>query len=335
MNANDIAQPVLVTGATGFIGRALIARLLREGVRVRAFVLPGEKTDGVLPAGVEIARGDVTDAAAVATAMHAAGTVIHLAAVVGDWGEEALFQRITVGGTRNVMNAAAENGTHVLLASSVVVYGDAIHHAVCDEDLPWGNALGPYSRSKQQQERLAWELARAKNVKLTVVRPTNVYGPGSRPWVDEVVTQLKGGMPALIGGGELNAGLVHVENVVDVFVRAASTAAAVGRAYNACDGSEVTWRQYFTDLAKLVGVKPPSSIPWVVANLGAYACEFTWRLLHLKQRPPLTREALNLVGSDHRVPVERARRELGYVARVDYATGMQTVAEYLAQARLV
>ncbi len=332
MDTRNLAQPALVTGATGFIGRALIARLLQEGVRVRALVLPEEKTDGVLPASVEIVRGDITDAAAVSAAMRGAGTVFHLAAVVGDWGDEEIFQRITVGGTRNVMNAAADNDTRVLLASSVVVYGDAIPNAVCSEDLPWGKALGPYSRSKQQQERLAWEMARARNVKLTVVRPTNVYGPGSKPWVHDVVDQLKSGMPALIGGGDLNAGLVHVENVVDIFVRAASTPAAVGRAYNACDGSEITWRQYFTDLAKLAGVKPPGSIPRLAAVLGAYACEATWWLLHLKQRPPLTREALNLVGSHHRVPIERARDELGYVARVDYATGIQSVAKYLEQA---
>jgi len=334
MDARTIAQPALVTGATGFIGRALIARLLQEGLAVRALVLPGENTDGVLPASVQVARGDITDAAAVSAAMRGAGTVFHFAAVVGDWGEEELFQRVTVGGTRNVMNAAADNGTRVLLASSVVVYGDSVHSQVCSEDLPYGKALGPYSRSKQQQEQLAREVARDKTLKLTVVRPTNVYGPGSRPWVHDVVAQLKSGTPSLIGGGEHNAGLVHVDNVVDVFVRAACTDAAIGRIYNACDGSDVTWKQYFSDLARLVGAKPPTSMPYAAAMLAAYACEATWRLFGWKHRPPITREALNLVGSHHRVPIERARRELGYAPRVDYAAGMRSVARYLEHAKL-
>ncbi|MBI5507105.1 MAG: NAD-dependent epimerase/dehydratase family protein, partial [Deltaproteobacteria bacterium] len=300
----------------------------------RALVLPAENVEGVLPASVEIARADITDAAAVSAAMRGAGSVFHLAAVVGDWGEDDLFQRVTVGGTRNVMNAAADNDTRVLLASSVVVYGDSVHTKVCNEDLPYGNALGPYSRTKQQQEQLAWEIARARDVKLTVVRPTNVYGPGSRPWVHDVVDQLKTGTPSLIGGGEINAGLAHVDNVVDIFVRAACTDAAIGRAYNASDGSDVTWRQYFSDIARLIGAKPPASIPWIAAKLGAYACETTWRLLGLERRPPITHEALNLVGSDHRVPIERARRELGYTPLVDYAAGIRSVAEYLKQAHL-
>jgi len=334
VDTREIAQPALVTGATGFIGRALIARLLEEGVRVRALVLPGEETQGIVPAGVEIVRGDITDAAAVLAAMRGAGTVFHLAAVVGDWGAEELFQRITVGGTRNVMNAAADAGTRVLLASSVVVYGEFVQSRVCDEELGYGKAVGAYSRAKQRQEQLALEIARARKVKLTVIRPTNVYGPGSKPWVHDVVDQLRSGTPSLIGGGELNAGLAHVDNVVDIFVRAAGSDVAVGRIYNVSDGSDVTWKQYFSDLAKLLGAKKPASLPRPVATVTAYACEAAWRLFGLKGRPPLTREALNLVGSDHRVPIERARRELGYVPRVDYAEGMRTVAAYLKQARL-
>jgi nucleoside-diphosphate-sugar epimerase len=335
VDAQKISQPALVTGATGFVGRALTARLLREGVRVRALVLPEENTEGVLPADLEVARGDVADDAAVSAAMRGAGSVFHLAAVVEDWGEEEFFQRVSVGGTRNVLNAAADNGTRLLLASSVVVYGDRINREVCQEDLPHGKAMGPYGRSKQQQERLAQEFARAGKVKVTVVRPTNVYGPGSRPWVHSVVAMLKTGAPLLIGGGEFNAGLVHVDNVVDVFVRAASTDAAIGRVYNACDGSDVTWKRYFSDLAALVGAKPPKSIPRVAARIGAYAGEAAWRSLSLKGRPPLTREAVNLVGSHHRVPIERARTELGYVPTTEYAAGIESVAAYLKQEGLV
>ena len=332
MDGRRIAEPALVTGATGFIGRALVERLLHEGVRVRALVLPDEATEGVLPAGVELLRGDIADALAVSAAMRGAGTVFHLAAVVGDWGAEEIFRRVTEGGTRNVFGAAAEAGTRVVLASRVVVYGTSIHTEVCSEDLPHGRALGPYSRSKQQQEHLAWEFARSRQVKCTVVRPTNVYGPGSRPWVDQVVARLKTGALVLISGGEQNAGLVYVDNVVDVLVRAARTDAAIGRTYNACDDSEITWKQYFSDLARLVRAKPPPSIPWPAAQLGAYACEAAWRLLRLQSHPPLTCEALNLVGSHHRVPIARARRELGYAPGVDYETGMRAVARYLEQA---
>jgi nucleoside-diphosphate-sugar epimerase len=335
MDVRNIAQPALVTGATGFIGRALTRRLLDEGVRVRALVLPEEDAEGILAAEVDIVRGDITDAAAVSAAMRGAGSVFHLAAVVDDWGAEELFQRVSVDGTRNVLSAAADNGTRVFLASSVVVYGNRIPGEVCSEEVPHGKAMGPYGRAKQQQEQVAQEFARDRKVKVTVVRPTNVYGPGSRPWVNSVVALLKSGAPLLIGGGELNAGLVHVDNVVDVFVRAACTEAAIGRIYNACDDSNVTWKRYFSDVARLVGAKPPTSIPRPAARAVAYVCEAAWRVLSLKGRPPLTREAVNLVGSHHRVPIEHARTELGYVPTVDYAAGIESVAAYLKEEGLV
>jgi nucleoside-diphosphate-sugar epimerase len=324
----SIQNPILITGATGFIGRALAARLLAEGHALRAFVLPGESTEGAWPGPVEVVRGDIADAGSVQRALAGVPTVFHLAAVVGDWGDEALFQRITVDGTKNVLLAAAP-GARVVLASSVVVYGDAVVRDVCPEDHPWGRPVGPYSRSKQQQEKLAFELARARGLLLTAVRPTNVYGPGSRVWVHEAIAVLRRGLPTLVGGGEKNAALCYVDNLCDVFVRAAATSAAVGRAYNASDGSDVTWKRYFTDLARIAGAKPPKSMPRPLARATACVCEPLWRAMRKKSRPPVTFESLNLVGSDLRVPIDRARGELGYQPKVSYEEGIARVARSL------
>ncbi len=330
-DAGGRAGPALVTGATGFIGRRLVARLLAEGCAVRALVLPEEAVEGVWPGTgtVEVFRGDVADAGAVERAVRGAGTVFHLAAVVSDWGPEELFRRVTVGGTANVLGAAAAAGARAVLASSVVVYGDAIGRDVCDEEHPFGRPMGPYSRSKQAQETLGRELAAERGLALTIVRPTNVYGPGSKPWVHDLVAQLRSGRPALIGGQPRNAGLCHVENVVQVLVRAAASPRAVGRAYNACDGSDVTWERYVTDVARLAGTDPPRTVSPLAARIGARVGEAVFRLLRRKRRPPITREALNLVGSNHRVPIDRARAELGYEPRVPYEDGIEQVAAYL------
>jgi nucleoside-diphosphate-sugar epimerase len=326
----SVSGPALVTGASGFIGRRLVARLCADGVPLRALVLPGENVVGVLPAAVEIFRGDVTDAVTVCAAARGAGSLFHLAAVVSDWGAEDLHRRVTVEGTSNVLSAV-EPATRVVLASSVVVYGDALRREVCTEDLPWGRPVGAYSRSKQAQERLAWELAHGRRLALTVVRPSNVYGPGSKPWVHDVVAQLRKGLPSLLSGGAQNAGLCHVDNVVDLLMLAASSPAAAGRAYNACDALDVTWRRYFSDLATMVGAPPPRSIPWVLAKAGATVCEPLWRLARARSRPPLTHEALNLVGSDFRIPIDRARDDLGWAPRVSYEEGMASVAAYLRE----
>ncbi|MEM9692187.1 MAG: NAD-dependent epimerase/dehydratase family protein, partial [Myxococcota bacterium] len=192
MKVERIAEPIVVTGATGFIGRSLVNRLLEEGYRkVRALVLPADPLPrawlGPEPGRdrVDIVRGDVTRLGDVAAVMGDAKTVFHLAAKVGDWGHPEEHHRITVMGTEHVLGEAARRQARVIMTSSVVVYGRQIGQKVCDEQTPMGAPLGPYSASKQAQERCGLRLEASHGLKLTVVRPTNVYGPGSIPWVHE------------------------------------------------------------------------------------------------------------------------------------------------------
>ena len=323
-------QPVLVTGATGFIGRHLIRRWIEEDVNVRAFVLPEESLPDAWQGCVDLYRGDVADAEAVDRAMDGVGTVFHLAAVVKDWGADALHDTVTVGGTRHVLAAAARGGARAVLASSIVVYGDHLGRHVCDESTPFGRPLGPYSRSKQAQERIAHELAASDGLRVTLVRPANVFGPGSVPWVHEVVALLRRRGVTLIDGGWQNAGLCHVDNLVELLRLAATKDAAVGRLYNAVDGSEVTWKRYFTDLAELAGSPPPRSAPMFLARALAVVFETVWKVVpYFNQRPPLTREALNLVGSNLRLPIDRARDELGWKPSVTYEEAIRRLAEHV------
>jgi nucleoside-diphosphate-sugar epimerase len=323
-----LRAPVAVTGATGFIGRHLVRRLLALGLPTRALVLPEETVPPELD-GVEIVRGDVAAADSARRLLAGAGTVFHLAAVVEDWGSEALHRRVTVGGTEHVLGAAAREGARAVLASSIVVYGDRLGREICHEDTPHGRPLGPYSRSKQAQERIARRLEAEAELEVALVRPANVFGPGSRPWVEEVLVLLRQRGITLIDGGHLNAGLCHVENLVDLLLAAAATPGAAGRAYNAADGSDITWARYFGDLARLAGTPPPRSAPLYLARPAATVFELLWKLFPFRRRPPITHEALNLVGSHHRLPIERARRELGYSPRVGYEEALAGLGEVL------
>lgn len=302
---------------------------LRSRTHVRALVIPGEPTPHDWKSGIEVIRGDISDPGPVSQAAAGCVAIFHLAAVVGDWGPEDLFRRVTVDGTRNVFDAAIESECRVVLASSIVVYGDRLGRAVCDETTPLGRPYGPYSRSKQAQERLAADLADAGRCDIRIVRPANVYGPGSRPWVDEITRLLKAGRPTLISGGTQNAGLVYVDNVVDILVRAASDAAGPGDVFNASDELSVTWARYFTDLARAVGAPRPRSVPGWLAWPLSLASEAGGRAIGLNSRPPLTREAVHLVSADHRIPSQRAREQLGHETLVDYPEGLAAVERYL------
>ena len=321
------SSPILVTGASGFIGQRCVARLTEQNISVRAFVLPHENINGKFPSEVEVVRGDISVATDVQKACSNIGGAIHLAAVVGDAGTDELHQKVTVGGTQNLLEAAPDSA-RIVVISSIVYYGTHLQSHTCYESTPPGEAVGVYSRAKQAQERVTWDKIN-QGANVSIVRPANVYGPGSGPWVDDACELLKVGMPALVDGGHGNAGLVYVENVVDTILAALFTPQAKGRAYNACDELDVTWKEYFSELAQIVGGPKPRSIPRWAAQKGASLCETIWGKAKLKSRPLLTHEALNLIGSNHRIPSQRAQEELGIEPSVGYRDAMDAIRLYL------
>ncbi len=330
LNITQPRQPVVVTGALGFIGRRTVDLLLELGTqRIIAFDLPGLAKPGSWDDRVELVSGDISRADDVDRAMAGAGSVIHLAAMVGDWIPLSDHERVTLRGSRHVFEAALKNDTRVVLSSSIVVYGDRLTRGACPEEKPWGAPVGPYSSCKQEQERLAWCYHRNRGMALAVVRPANVYGPGSKPWVHDVVEVLRSGPAGLVSGGDFNAALVHVDNVAQLLLLAATREQALGQVFNGGDGSTTTWQQYFGDLAQVLGVSPPRSLPRWIMHPAATVIESVWKLLRLTRRPPLTREALNLVSAETVIPIEKARRELGYEPCVRYQEGMRQVEAYV------
>ena len=316
---------ILITGATGFIGSHLTARLLAQGKPIRALVLPSES----IPTGwgdhVEIIRGDIRNRADVEKAVRDTSLIFHLAAITLDTGPMELHQAVTLEGTRHIMEAAAAHKVKVILTSSITVYGVKIQTDVLDEELEWGAPAGFYSTHKQKQERLAREIATKQNVELVVLRPGNVYGPRGGQWVISALAELKRGTPTLIGGGNGDCGFVQVNNLVDAMLLAADNLQAVGRIYNIGDRFGLTWKQYFSDLARIGGAPKPKEIPLWLGKLLAATIEPIWYGLKLKGRPPLTYEAFNLVASNARFPITRAQAELGYEPRVKYEEAIKAI----------
>lgn len=324
-----LAEPVLVTGAAGFMGRRLVNRLLHEGKQVRGFdiVACPESLEG--KPGLAWFSGDISVPHSLSEAMKGCSTVFHLAAMVGDWGAPEAHHRVTVEGTRHCFEEALrQSQLRVVLASSIVVYGQQIGEGVCHEALPFGHTFGPYSASKQAQEKLAQGYLQ-RGLDVRVVRPANVYGAGSRPWVEALSKELLRGLPVLISGGDYDAGLVHVDNVVEVLVRAARLSNAAGQIYNAADEEGITWKQYMRDLAVLINAPVPRSMPRPLARYLAWAGESAFRTLRVGQRPPITREAYNLVGSHHRISMSKTRKQLRYAPLTSYKKGLEELASYL------
>lgn len=327
-NPLPLAQPVLVTGGAGFIGRHIVEQLLSRGNQAVVFDVPGAPVPPAWEGRVRLIRGDIATRGDVDRAMEGMGTVFHTAAVVSDWAPRAAYERVTLEGSRHVFEAAARNHTRVLLLSSCAVYGTQIGRQVLREEGGWGQPLGLYSEYKQKQETLGWEFNEKQGMELSVVRPSKVYGPGSKPWVREVAATLRSGKPTLVNGGNYIPGLVYVDNLVDILLRAASLPQAQGRVYNGYDGTTVTLRQYFTDLARIVGAPPPRPMPGWFARILASVIGPTWTALKIQSRPLLTSDSLRMVSSEYRISMDRVRGELGFEPRVTYDEGLHRVEAY-------
>lgn len=325
---SSIEQPVLVTGATGCIGKVLVRKLLEQDIKVKALVLPDDPLPEEWGGRVEVVRGNIVKRGDVEVALEGVKTVFHLAAIVTDWGAETVFWDIGVNGSMHLFEYASKQDVRVILASSIVVYGENIGCGVCDEETPCGSAFGPYSRVKREQEDLAWKYHEEKNLRVTVLRPANVYGPGSGPWVHQVLDALKKGQFSLVNGGDYCAGLVHVETVTDVMLLVAASDKAIGQIYNICDENGITWKRYFTDLAAIAGCREPRSVPGFLVSPLASVVELIWRRFNLQSHPPLTRESLNLVSSAHKISVEKIKIELNYTPDYPYERAMKGIKDY-------
>ncbi|MCY7295485.1 NAD-dependent epimerase/dehydratase family protein [Alteromonas sp. a30] len=328
IDSNRLPEPILVTGALGFIGQRLIERLLQDNYSVIAFLRPHHILPTEWQGKVQLFRGDITRKDDIESAVAQAKTVFHLVAIVSDWGAAETHHNITVEGTRFLLQAVVKHHVRLILASSITVYGDRINQGMCHESMDHGQPLGAYSASKQAQENLARDLI-GPATDIRIVRPANIYGAGSRPWVDDLSAELKKHTPVLINQGNFDAGLVHVDNVIDLFMLVASLPQAKGEIYNVCDMEGITWQRYINALANIIDAPKPRSIPKWLAQRLAGMMEFVWRHFHLKGRPPLTHEALNLIGSQHQISMIKATSELDYHPKVMFDEGMQDVANYI------
>ena len=322
----------LVTGGSGFLGGHLVEALLARGEKVRVLVRPTSQINHLASPEVELVYGDLLDAQSLKSAAYGMDRVYHCAGHVKDWGGGwETFRSINVTGVQNLLDAVLAAGVSKYIhISSSDVYGHP--NRPVDETAPYRRRGWPYGDTKIDGEKLVWNYYYQYGLPITVMRPASIYGPHSISLVMDIVGLLKSGSMAHIGTGRSSAGLAYVTNVVDMILLAAESKKSVGQAYNASDGSNVTWRQYTDRLAEIVGVPSPGvMIPYRAAYLVGWAMEKIFGALRIETRPLLTRMAVELFGTDQGFSINKAQRELNFVPRVEFDEGMYRVEAWLRQ----
>jgi nucleoside-diphosphate-sugar epimerase len=293
---------VLVTGASGFLGRAVCAELGERGHDVSALV----RRPGSEPPGTTALAGDLVDAGALAAALDRARPecVVHLAAEIASQRDADRIAEVNVEGTRRLLDACRAAGAPRFVFASTVVTGDA-RGAEIDEDsvLPVETA---YGRSKQEGERLV----RESGLSSVIIRPSHVYGPGG--WYEEeFVKRLRQpGRFAVIGSGENWWDVVRVEDVASACVDAAERAPA-GAVYHVVDDEPIRYYDFVSLTAQALGVGPPRRIPAWLARLVA------------------GRDPVRAVVRSARSRNDRIKRELGWRPR--YPSAREGVPDAVAK----
>ena len=253
---------LLVTGASGFLGKAVCGELLGRGHEVQALV----RREGSEPPGTAAVAGDLTDSESLATAVRSAGPecVVHLAAEIASQRDPARIHAVNVEGTRALIAGCEAAGVRRIVFTSTVVTGDA-RGTLLEENtqLP---VETEYGRSKQEGERLL----RQSSLEDVIIRPSHVYGPGG--WfVEEFVNRLRQpGRFAVIGSGQNWWDVVRVEDVASACADAVERAPA-GALYHVVDDEPIRFYDFIALAATALGTGPPRRLPAWLARLAAGA----------------------------------------------------------------
>ncbi|MBC9250962.1 NAD-dependent dehydratase [Pseudomonas alcaligenes] len=319
-----------VTGAGGFIGRHLVRQLLAENIEVVALLMPGEPAPAEWQSQVRTVVGDVRQLLAVGDAVGQVDAVFHLAAVVSDWGAQQTHVDITVHGTEQAIELALKWNAHFVVTTSICAYASALAKGQLDEDSRLGKPASAYEFCKQEQERVT-HAGVARGLKATIVRPANVFGVGSAPWVNTLVDLMRQEKPCRFGSGDWDAGLVHVRNLVALLIAAARSDYTRGDVFIAADGLGVTWKTYIDRLAEAADVPPAKSVPNLLARILAPVLEWVGHARRQRERPLITRQSFRLMGGSNAFTGDKARRLLGYKPVYSFEQAMQELATHFAQ----
>jgi dihydroflavonol-4-reductase len=320
---------VLVTGASGFVGAAIATAVRQAGYRVRVLVRPTSPRVNIDPAD-EVFTGDIRDPASLAAPLKGVRYLVHAAADYRLWAaapDEIL--RANVEGTRTIMNAALEAGVERIVYTSSVATIDLRGTGLADESrkLPAEEAVGAYKRSKILAENVVVEMVERQGLPAVIVNPSTPIGPRDvrpTPTGRIVIEAASGRMPAFIDTG-LN--FVHVDDVAAGHL-AALARGRIGERY-ILGGENVTLKQLLTDIASLVGSRPPIiKLPRPVLYPIAYAAEFAARWTG--REPFATVDGLRMARYRMHFDDAKARRELGYTSR-PYREGLAEAIEWFSQ----
>ncbi len=304
---------ILVTGATGRLGRAFVSIFSRKhpGARLRLVVRYKSRLE-IVPKNSEVVEADLSKELPAGLCSRV-DTVVHFAALVDASAPESELMLQNFEATKKLIDAAKSVGVkRFIFCSSISVFRDTSSNA--------------YGRSKL----LAEEYLKKSGIEYVILRPAIIYGPGFREGFEQVISGIKKGKMAIIGSGENHIPLVHVDDVVQAFTLALEKEEVKNEDFDIVGDEKPTQAELFALVAKKLGLKPPSrKMPKSIAYLLVGIDELKARIT--KQKPKMLRDYVDILAEDRIHSNEKAKKLLGFSPRVTVEQGIGEFVQSLQQ----
>lgn len=322
---------IFITGATGYIGNNLAKRLADEGHIVHALCRSAHKLSLLQHDNIKLFEGDITDTSSIKNAMQGCEQVYHLAAYARVWAKDpSVYYRLNVEGTQNVLYAAKNLGiTDIVVTSTAGVLGPSGERPVKEDDVRIGNILNEYEETKTRSETICREYAAKFGMRIIIVNPPRVYGPGveseSNALTKMIRLYMQGKWRILPGNGKRVGSYVHVDDVANGHILAMEKGRA-GERYT-LSGVNASYSEFFDAIAKAAGKKIilfPMPV-WLMVIAGYGMIGYT-KLTG--KAPLLTPKWIRKYLYNWSLSCEKAQKELGYTYR-SLEEGIQQTVEWL------
>jgi nucleoside-diphosphate-sugar epimerase len=318
---------VLVTGGTGFTGKALVKRLLDSGHEVVALdYKEGIKTQELRDWGAEVVIGSVVDKETVRKCMKGVDVVQHLAAAFRELDvPDSYYDEVNVGGTRNTLQAAFEEGVKKFIYCSTCGVHGNIDNPPAGEDAPIQPA-DYYQRTKYEAEPVVNEYHR-KGMKTSIIRPAAIYGPGDPERFMMIFKRVSTGSFPMFGNGKTLYHPVYIDNLVDAHMLVMEDGKGDGEAYLIADEHAVEIEELVRRVGQAmdidVNIRHYPVTPLVIAG---HICEKIFKPFHIT--PPIFPRRVDWYRQNRSFKIDKAKRDFGWEPKIGLDEGLRRTAEW-------
>ena len=324
---------VLITGGNGFIGSHVSNNFVDLGYKVYVLCRRGTSKNVKFNENVELGKIEVIKGSVVDFDYNQIKTnfdyIIHIAGVVSPYGKLKDFMKVNFDGTKKLLDFAVtqKNLKCFTYLSSTAVYGYS-GYTHLSEDAPKKPFKNPYSISKLKTENLVQNYCKNNNINFVIVRPGNVFGEYDYTSSNEIYSRVKKQKMSICAGGKYKSCFVYSGNLAQAISYLSTHPNCYNEDYNVTDRQDETLKEYLTYVANAFGVKPKFlNFPAPLAKLTAILVEGTYKLLHIKKAPLITKFSIWQNCADYNFSIDKLLNT-GFIPSTDFKTAIQNTANW-------